>query len=333
MINYSFSSERETSPPTNVINQMNQSLSAALSYSERSGYGWSLISSMSDVLDCSGTMAGVEQNKISQQVAKYSEQIESIYLTIEPVEGLLDVNELINSIGSSACKRIFISHSTQVSDDTSTVFRRWANDWSGCVFYLPYNLIAGDLASGVNTAQHYNRPWVSAICAGNLSGQKLPLDSLTNEFGFTAHIAEQVSHSRAIIYTVSESSLLACLPKDNKVGETIPTYGLNSASDIHSILTYLLKEGRYNVVLLCDLHSLASYVELGKIDEIIYHFSTQKGVNLHDSRYHDNQSVLDISDWATVSSTLVGECSRVVYLNRAKYTEVKNHTLLQSRLN
>lgn len=314
---------------------MNQSLNAALGFSCRSGYDRSLIGEPSNIIYCRVNFFGSEQTKISLTIDKCNEQIETIYLTVEPIEGVLDVGKLITSIESSLCQHIFIGHVLDTNDEDS-IWRNWARKWSGSISYIPYNIIAERLSSGINTAKYLYRPWVTAICAGSLSGQPLLLDSLIKEFGFLVRVAEQVRKSRALIYSESESLLIPHLPKENMAGEAIELYGLNDLSNIHSVLNLLLKEGIYNITLLCDIHLLANYVKEGGGDEIMYHLSPQKSKMSNTDTFYINENnvQLDLSCWTTQSSTLVGECSRIVYINSPKNCSIDRIIKpLQSRLN
>ena len=294
-------------PRDKSVEFMNTALTEATKISRRSGIGWCLLDQHQNILNCSGTLAGFEPEKLSLLIDRYRERIDHIYLTMEPGNGAFNISRLIASMENSRCEACTIGYKFN-QDLANKEWRGWSAKWNGNITYLPENEMTRKLVSGFSSLRMNRRPWVTAISSANISGVSTPLHKLVNEFGFKHYIDYLVQETRAILYAPQEKPMLELLSKYNIVDEFIEHFEVDETINIASVLTYCYQENRSNVVILSDMKLLNQLIQEDSVDEIVHHIST---IDDHDNM-PPAENIVNLKSWSVESSTVVGDSNRIV---------------------
>lgn len=316
----------------NVTNDaINLALSRAKNLSKRAGISWVLLDAHEQILKCDAVIAGLEKSKLIRTIREYQYSLDHLFISMEPVTGAFDVADLIAAINASQCNHITIGyrHSDDLADKS---WRAWENSWLGEVDYLSVNIVAEHLGYGITNIRKYQRPWVIAVSAANFTGLSLPLQNFTNEFGFSHYVNSLVQQNRALLYCQSQKDFLVSLPDANGMEEPLELFEIFDQKNIQSIFHYCAKEERCSVIVLCDMPLLGYLINENIVDEIVHHIS-----NINDTTSADDhhkvgemtQTFFNLNDWTLLSSSVVGNCSRVVLRKQLPTTERK----LRHRLN
>ena len=307
---------------------INLALSRAQNLSKRAGVGWALMDSHDEILKCDAVIAGLDKSKLIRAIREYQHTLDHLFISIEPVGGAFEVAELINIINASQCSHVTIGHrhSDEYADKT---WRSWEDTWSGEIDYLSVNTVAEHLGYGITNIRKYQRPWVIAVSAANFTGLSLPLQNFVNEFGFLHYLSNLVQQNRALLYSPSQRNFLASIPDTNSMEEPLELFEIFDEDNIHSILHYCAREERCSVVVLCDMPMLGYLINKNLVDEIVHHISNigepvNGGLALHENHPQVGtmtQTFFNLNDWKLLSSSVAGNCSRVVLRKQLPATE------------
>lgn len=306
-------------------------LTKAKNISKRAGIGWAALDKKGNLILSDAVMAGVATAKLAHTIKYTIEELHHLIITIEPVQGVFQTDELINSIEGSTCKILTIAHRTP-NDLIDPVWRNWRDQWRGVITYLPETYTASSLALGIENTKIKSRPWVTAICAANISSTALPLERILDEFGVKENIAMYVMHSRALLYSSDQAKILDQLPDVNFMEEPLPPYEIYNQESIHSLLKLFAKEMRCSATLLCNLETLNYLTKYDLVDEIIYHIAgfDKQAMSTIANNYSLSASNVDLSGWQPISCAPAGYCCRIVL---RKQNKESSKTSLKLRLN
>lgn len=289
-------------------------LTKANAMSRRAGIGWAAIDKEGNLILCDATIAGLETARLAHRVERNSEKLDHLIMTLEPAQGVYRTGDLINSIENSHCSTITIAH--QLTNGLADpIWRNWCTQWRGKINYLKETHAASSLALGVQNTKAKQRPWVTAICAANVSGMSLPLSQLADEFGFKDYIANHVMQSRALMYSTDQTEVIAHIPGFNALEEPLEPYEIYNKDSIRTLLNYFAKEMRCSVTVLCDLNTISHLIEHDLVDEIAYHiagFDKNDAINQDVNRNALSKSSINLSGWQLLSCSPVGGCCRMV---------------------
>lgn len=252
-------------------------------------------------------MAGIEVKRPALAITRYQDKVHHLILSTEPAPGLLAADALVTSLSNSACTEITVC--CKLDDDVvDPLWRNWLTRWNGRVDFLAPSGIAQGLTAGITKVRRQNRPWVTAISAGNLENHSLPLVRLVNEFGFKAYFADIIRKTRAHLIESTQREILHHLPEDNNMDELVEIYEVADAATAKTILHFAAAEKRCDVILSCGLELLAKLVEEDLIDEIIHHIAIS---GAHDVDHAATRRDLNLEKWHLVTSCSVGNCTRI----------------------
>lgn len=316
-------------PAENAKNLTNDAINLALSraqnLSKRAGISWALLDTQEEILKCDAVIAGLDKSKLIRTIREYQHTLDHLFISMEPVTGAFDVADLISVINASQCNHITIGfrHSDDLADKS---WRAWENNWLGVIDYLSVNTIAEHLGYGITNIRKYQRPWVIAVSAANFTGLSLPLQNFINEFGFLHYLNGLVQQNRALLYCHSQKDFLTSLPDSNSMEEPLEIFEIFDQNNIQSIFQYCAKEERCSAIVLCDMPLLGYLINKSMVDEIVHHISNMDGATIaddHNKAGEITQTFFNLNDWTLLSSSVVGNCSRVVLRKQLPATELK----------
>lgn len=312
---------------------INLALTRAQNLSKRAAIGWSLLDGFEETLKCDATLAGLDKQKLARAIREHQHRLEHLFISIEPVAGIFDITELITAIEASQCSHLTVGR--RLPDEIADKrWRAWENSWSGEVDYLSYNHVAEHLSFGITHIKKHQRPWVIAVSAANFTGASLPLQNFIDEFGFLHYVTDLVEQSRALLFCHSQLEFIPSIPDCNVVEEPLEIFEIFDQNNIRSILQYCAKEERCSVMVLCDMPMLGYLINENMVDEIVHHISNIDCAGIIDDDHEVGamtQTFLNLNDWKLLSSSVAGNCSRVVL--RKQLPATANQLKLRCGLN
>ena len=151
-----------------------------------------------------------------------------------------------------------------------------------------------------------------------MNGTSLPLQIFRDEFGFHHYLSDLASQSRAVLYSVYQSSFKGSLPEINVADEYQEYYEVGSVDTVRSLLRYCATENRSSAVILCDMALLSELMRQDLTDEIIHHVAISESSKPSESSDKNRDTTfqkplsLPMNGWTLISSTAVGNCNRII---------------------
>lgn len=296
-------------------------MTRAHNLSDRSGIGWVLLDSANRLLTSGCAISGVDTSSLPDTINKYGSRLHHLMMTIEPVSGALNIQQLLGSLTASECEKMTIAH--PINDDIADAqWTDWKAKWHGEVIALQPTMTSSNLASGVLSVKSKRRPWVTAINSVNFKNQTIPLIDCSQEFGAVAYLSSLASQCRAVLHSPCQVGILEHLPPTNKVDELIERFEINTVNTCEKVLSYCADEYRCHVLILCDNQLLSKMLARNYVDEIIHH--TKIGCHQTAAKQYDDE-VPNLEDWDLVASTTVGNCNRITL---KKHKHLAEHPII-----
>jgi len=307
---------------------INLAISRAQKISNRAGIGWVLLDKDKQLVRYDACMAGLDSGNLEHCIRTHQHEADELYLSIEPTSNIFRLETLLQTIESSNLTTITIGKHFEDSVPNHT-WSTWVEQWQGTVTHFPSNPIVENLSLGIQTLRSAQRPWFTCITASDLSGNNQQLTQLINEFDFLNNISNLVRQSRAILISPTQRELLEHLPTQNFANEPLDPFEVDDEIFVSAVLRHLAQDYRFNAVLLGDTQVLSRLIALDMVDEVIHHFVNTKSDTLEPAR-NTASPALHLEGMQITDSTVVGNCSRVVFRKRTTTERVKS---LGCRLN
>jgi hypothetical protein len=313
----------------NTFNQaFSLTLDAASYLSPRAAIGWCLLDNEHQVIAYDATMAGFAADKLIRCIKKYSDRCQQLLLTLEPAQGIINAQDLIQALDNSLCQEVNIAYrmDSQLLDPD---WLDWKKNWWGKIDYLSQTYIAGQLAAGIESIKHHRRPWVVAVCSADWSGRSLSLNDVCSGFAVREQLIHYASQSRAVLFAGDQRAFVECLPENNGVNEPITPVEIYNNSNIPSLLNYWASEDRCSCVVYSNVEVLSYLLAQSLVDEIIYYLADATGTGEPEKSTTRQTDGINFKGWETTSCSKAGDGCRLV-LRRKTINSVKN---LDSRFN
>ena len=294
-------------------------LNATSHLAPRGAIGWCLLDTAQQVIACDAVMAGTASTKLIRTLQQHSERCHQLLLTLEPVQGFVNGEELIRILDSSFCQHINVAYQM----DRQFIDRDWLDwkdSWSGKFNYLAHTYTASQLAAGIESVKVRRRPWVMAVCAADWSGRSVVLNDLCEGFAIREQLFGYASQSRAVLYANDQVALMENLPDTNSANEPITPFEIYESSSIQSLLNYLATEYRCNCVVYTNTDILRYLLAEELVDEVVYYLADFAGDN-PESLAVTHSSAINFKGWETTSCSKAGDGCRLV-LRRKSTTEL-----------
>lgn len=293
---------------------INRLLAKAERYSNRAGFSWLLLNDKDNILNCDGVIAGAQPEKLLSHIETAGYDLHRILFSAEPVDGVVDIQQLIGAIEASSCTHITLCHALP-NDKADSDWRRWIKSWSGTIDYLPNSHVAKKLVAGVEMQKSSLRPWITAISATHFNGTCIPLESFIQEFGFQSYLHQMMLQTRVVLCATSQSGILEHLPEHNAMGEKIETYLISDPIQVSLFIHEITERNCFNALIFCDYPLLDYLLSQRAVDEIVYHLSNldlNSDINFILNQ-NDTRFALSSNEWKIASSAVVGNCNRILF--------------------
>lgn len=306
------------------MNLVLSTLSHAQTISSRAAFAWLITDENNRALSHDAVIAGFGQMKILNEITKFRNQADKLFLSIEPLSTIIDIDRLINVITASNIKEITLGNTLpdQVSDSR---WRQWQTNWQGKVHTLPFNSTIERINYGINEVLHNKKPWVTCVTAATIAGREIKLSSLSNEFGFSSYLDDLIKQSGVLLYTADQAMIIDNLNQVNNMGKTIEIIEIISLDTLNSMLRHCAERQRFNVVILSNLQALAHLLGQGLIDEAIHHIGhTQLDYESDTTTDNAPLDLIDLKNWNLAASDIVGECSRLTFCRKTPMNDSRH---------
>lgn len=293
-------------------------LNATSHVAPRGAIGWCLLDIAQQVIACDAVMAGTASTKLARVLQQHSDRCHQLLLTLEPVQGFVNGQELIRTLDNSFCQQINVAYQL----DRQFIDRDWLDwkeNWSGTFNYLSHTYTASQLAAGIESVKVRRRPWVMAVCAADWSGRSLLLNDLCEGFAIREQLLGYASQSRAVLYASDQTALMENLPDSNSANEPITPFEIYESGSIQSLLNYLASEFRCNCVVYTNTDILRYLLAQELVDEVIYYLADFVGEDAGHCAAATT-STINFKGWETTSCSKAGDGCRLV-LRRKPTTE------------
>ncbi|WNO10689.1 hypothetical protein [Teredinibacter sp. KSP-S5-2] len=306
------------------MNLVLSTLSHAQSISSRAAFAWLITDKNNRALSHDAVIAGFNQKQILNEIAKYKNQAEKLFLSIEPLSTIIDIDQLIETITSSNIREITLGNTLpdKLSDNR---WRQWLTTWQGKIHTMPFNSTIERISYGINEVLHNQKPWVTCVTAATIAGREIKLSSLSNEFGFSSYLDELIKQSGVLMYTSDQAMIIDSLNLVNNMGKAIEIIEILSLDTLNSILRQCAERQRFNVVILSNLQALAHLLENNLIDEAIHHIGhTQLDYEGNSTTTHAPLDLIALNNWNLAASDIVGECSRLTFCRKTPVNDSRH---------
>ena len=283
----------------------------AQTLSRQSGIAWTLLDANDNVLCCDGTIAGFHPKKLAFSVNKHRTVIDQLFISLEPIEGVIDIEELVNKIEGSTLTS-FTVYSRVPERLQSNRWKDWSKQWEGTVTYVNKTFQQNDPSVTVVKAHTTEYPWITSVSAADITGCSLSIAHIRKEGEYQSYVSDLVRESRAVLYTKSLEELVSTLPEENNMEEFIEYYPIDELDSFEPLIRHCRKENTHNAIAICDMATLSHLVDNSLVDEVVHHVTVSKPQEANEEDRDQLKSVLNLHDWNLLTSTIAGNSSRIV---------------------